>query len=79
MMIPSTETSSSVIPPAAAPMMGVRASISGVVVGLSNCAKVNYMTVATTSMFRICSWYLALGQGLYQLFNFLVVIIVEVE
>ena len=74
MMIPSTETSSSVIPPAAAPMMGMRASISEVVVGLSNCAGGDYMKVATTSMFRICSWYLASGQGLYQLCDFLVVI-----
>ena len=49
MMIPSTETSSSVIPPAAAPMMG--APVSEVVVGLSNCAEGDYMKVATTSMF----------------------------
>ena len=56
MMIPSAETSSSVIPPAAAPMMGMRASVSEVVVGLSNCTEVDYMTMATTSMFIIRSW-----------------------
>ena len=53
MMITSTETSSSVTPPAAPPMMGVGTgtSVSGVVVGLSNCTEVDYMTMATTSMF----------------------------
>ena len=53
MMIPSTETSSSVIPPAAAPMMGMGmgTSVSRVVVGLSNCAEVDYMKVEKTSMF----------------------------
>ena len=58
MMITSTETSSSVIPPAAAPMMGMGTSVSGVVAGLSNCTEVDYiMTMATTSMFIIRSWF----------------------
>ena len=51
MMITSTETSSSVTPPTAAPMMGLGPSVSEVVVGLSNCAQIDYMTVATSSMF----------------------------
>ena len=56
MMITSTETSSSVIPPAAAPMMG--APVSEVVVGLSNCAGGDYMTVATTSVLYKYSTYI---------------------
>ena len=51
MMITSTETSSSVIPPTAPPMMGMGPSVLGVVVVLSNCAEVDYMTTAISSMF----------------------------
>ena len=51
MMITSTETSSSVIPPTAPPMMGMGTTVSGVGAVLSNCAEVDYMMIATWSMF----------------------------
>ena len=51
MMITSTETSSSVIPPTAPPIMGMGTTVSEVGVGFSKCTEVGYMMAATSLMF----------------------------